>query len=128
VAEDNPTNRRVIEAILSAAGIELTLTENGRAALSAWEQQGPYDVILMDIAMPEMDGVEAAGAIRARERETGRPRTPIVAVTANVMPHQIERYVAIGMDDHVAKPIDSGALIQAVLTATLDQGRRRMSA
>jgi PAS domain S-box-containing protein len=127
VAEDNATNRRVIEAILGSAGVELTLATNGREALDAWEE-GPYDVILMDIAMPEMDGVEAATAIRARERETGRERTPIVAVTANVMPHQIERYHEVGMDAHVAKPIDCGELIQAVLDVTLDQGQTRLSA
>jgi PAS domain S-box-containing protein len=127
VAEDNPTNRRVIEAILGSAGVELTLAVNGREALTAWEE-GPYDVILMDIAMPVMDGVETATAIRARERETGRARTPIVAVTANVMPHQIERYLQVGMDSHVPKPIDCGELIQAVLDATLDQGRRRIQA
>jgi PAS domain S-box-containing protein len=127
VAEDNPTNRRVIEAILSSAGVEMTLTTNGKEALDAWEE-GPYDVVLMDIAMPVMDGVEAATAIRAREIETGRARTPIVAVTANVMPHQIERYHEVGMDSHVPKPIDCGALIQAVLDVTLDAGRIRAQA
>jgi CheY-like chemotaxis protein len=127
VAEDNATNRRVIEAILGSAGIELTLTGDGSEALSAWEAE-PYDVILMDIAMPKMDGVEAATTIRSRERETGRPRTPIVAVTANVMPHQIETYLDVGMDAHVPKPIDAGALLRAVFEVTSDPDAERASA
>jgi CheY-like chemotaxis protein len=82
----------------------------------------------MDIAMPKMDGVEAATTIRSRERETGRPRTPIVAVTANVMPHQIETYLDVGMDAHVPKPIDAGALLRAVFEVTSDPDAERASA
>jgi CheY-like chemotaxis protein len=68
--------------------------------------------------MPEMDGLDAAAAIRERERRTGRPRTPIVALTANAMSHQIEEYLAAGMDAHVAKPIEAAALFAALSAAT----------
>ena len=112
-AEDNPTNQLVLKALLGPAGVEPTLVENGREALAAWEG-GEWDIILMDIQMPEMDGVEATRAIRARERETGRARTPIVAVTANAMTHQLIEYEAAGMDRVVAKPIEIAALYRAM--------------
>jgi CheY-like chemotaxis protein len=67
-------------------------------------------VILMDIQMPVMDGLTATATIRGRELETGRARTPIVALTANAMSHQVEQYLAAGMDSHVAKPIEAAAL------------------
>jgi signal transduction histidine kinase/CheY-like chemotaxis protein len=112
-AEDNITNQLVLKTLLAPAGIAPTLVVNGREALNAWESQ-PWDLVLMDIQMPEMDGIEAARAIRARERETGRPRTPIVAVTANAMTHQLADYHAAGMDGVVAKPVDVAALFDAM--------------
>jgi signal transduction histidine kinase/CheY-like chemotaxis protein len=87
-AEDNDVNQLVLKTLLSQAGIEPTLVENGRQALDAWETQ-TWDIILMDIQMPVMDGVVATRAIREREAETGRTRTPILAVTANAMTHQV---------------------------------------
>jgi CheY-like chemotaxis protein len=68
----------------------------------------------MDVQMPEMDGPTATRLIRAREGHTGRARTPIVALTANAMTHQIADYVAAGMDDHVAKPIEASRLFSAL--------------
>jgi CheY-like chemotaxis protein len=68
----------------------------------------------MDVQMPEMDGPTATRLIREQERQTGRARTPIVALTANVMTHQIADYMAAGMDDHVAKPIEASHLIGAL--------------
>ena len=112
-AEDNEINRLVLAALLSQAGVSPTLVENGQLALEAWERQD-WDVILMDIQMPIMDGVAATCAIRARERETGRARTPIIAVTANAMTHQVAEYEAAGMDSMVPKPIDIAALFQAM--------------
>ena len=112
-AEDNATNQLVLKTLLAPAGIAPTLVVNGREALSAWESQ-TWDLVLMDIQMPEMDGMEAARAIRRRERETGRARTPIVAVTANAMTHQLGEYTAAGMDGVVAKPVDIGALFTAM--------------
>jgi CheY-like chemotaxis protein/anti-sigma regulatory factor (Ser/Thr protein kinase) len=104
-AEDNLTNQLVLKTLLAPAGIDPTVVENGREALEAWEGQ-VWDLILMDIQMPEMNGVEATQAIRRRERETGRARTPIVAVTANAMTHQLGEYLAAGMDGVVAKPVE----------------------
>jgi CheY-like chemotaxis protein len=108
-AEDNLTNQLVLKTLLAPAGIEPTVVENGREALKAWEGQ-LWDLILMDIQMPEMNGVEATLAIRRRERETGRTRTPIVAVTANAMTHQLCDYLAAGMDGVVAKPVEIASL------------------
>ncbi|THD64997.1 ATP-binding protein [Phenylobacterium sp.] len=112
-AEDNDTNQLVLKTLLSQAGINPTLVENGRQALEAWETQH-WDIILMDIQMPVMDGVAATVAIREREAQTGRPRTPILAVTANAMTHQVAEYEAAGMDGMVPKPIDITALFQAM--------------
>ena len=112
-AEDNPTNRLVLKALLSAVGIEPTLVEDGRQAVEAWTA-GAWDLVLMDVQMPVMDGVEATLAIRAAERGADRPRTPIIALTANAMTYQTAGYLAAGMDGHVAKPIDAAALYAAI--------------
>lgn len=108
-AEDNPTNQRVLRAVLDSLAVDLTLVGDGRAAVEAMDQDG-FDLILMDIQMPEMDGVAATREIRRREALAGRPRTPIVAVSANAMPFQVEEYLAAGMDAHLAKPIDVARL------------------
>ena len=76
------------------------MVEDGALAVEAWEN-GDWDVILMDVQMPNMDGVEATRAIRAREAASGRLRTPIIGLTANTMSHQIVEYQAAGMDAHV---------------------------
>ncbi|HLZ77638.1 ATP-binding protein [Phenylobacterium sp.] len=112
-AEDNDTNQLVLKTLLSQAGVTPTLVENGRQALEAWEAQH-WDIILMDIQMPIMDGVAATIAIREREAETGRARTPIIAVTANAMTHQVTEYLAAGMDGMVPKPVDITALFHAM--------------
>jgi CheY-like chemotaxis protein len=117
-AEDNSVNQLVLKTLLLQVGVEPVIVENGKLALEAWEG-GEWDVILMDVQMPEMDGPTAVRAIRAREAETGRARTPIVALTANAMSHQIAEYIASGMDDHVVKPIEARRLFQA-LEAALD--------
>jgi len=103
-AEDNPTNQTVLAAVLDAFGVELTLCGNGREAVENWAA-GRFDLILMDIQMPEMDGMEATRRIRAAEAAQGLPRTPIIALTANAFLHQVDAYAAAGMDDHLAKPI-----------------------
>ena len=112
-AEDNSVNQLVVKTLLGQIGIDLTVVDNGRLAVEAW-RTGDFDLILMDIQMPEMDGPTATRAIREEEAATGRLRTPIIALTANVMSHQIELYHAIGMDDHVAKPIDAGVLFETL--------------
>jgi CheY-like chemotaxis protein len=87
-------------------GLEPTVVENGAEAVEAWKS-GRWDVILMDIQMPVMDGVTATREIRACEAPATRPRTPIIAVTANAMSHQVADYAAAGMDAVVPKPLDA---------------------
>ncbi|MBO9547600.1 MAG: response regulator [Caulobacter sp.] len=118
-ADDNPTNQKVVEAVLAPLNAEVVLVADGAACVEAWKA-AKFDIVLMDIHMPGMDGVEAAQAIRALEAAEGRVRTPIVAVTANALAHQVEGYLAAGMDGHVAKPIEVTKLyaaIEAAMTA-----------
>jgi len=117
-AEDNPMNQLVLKTLLHQVGVEPTVVGDGAEALDAW-RNGEWDVILMDIQMPVMDGPTAAGLIRAEEAAGGRRRTPIIALTANAMSHQTETYHASGMDAVVAKPIEVGRLY-AALEAVLD--------
>ena len=112
-AEDNPTNQLILKALLRAFDVSVVLVENGQQAVEAWKDAS-FDLILMDIQMPQLDGVGAARCIRALEKELGRSRTPIVAVTANVMPHQIQEYYSAGMDGCVAKPIQLEDLSEAI--------------
>jgi signal transduction histidine kinase len=116
VAEDNPANRMVLMALLQAMGVEPQVVNDGHQAVRAWAD-GKFDLILMDIQMPELDGIGATRQIRSLERTCGRPRTRIVAVTANVMSHQLVDYRVAGMDGHVAKPIAAEALLAALLAA-----------
>ncbi len=115
-AEDNRVNQLVLKTLLEQIGLQPTLVDDGAAALASWEQ-GEWDAILMDIQMPNMDGPEATRQIRIREIATGRRRTPIIALTANAMAHQVGEYLAAGMDDHVAKPIEALRLFEALQRA-----------
>jgi two-component system, sensor histidine kinase len=134
-AEDNATNRQVLAAVLGSLGIEVHIVPDGKEAVDAW-RVGAYDLILMDIQMPVMDGITAATEIRRIEVVTGRRRTPIVALTANALTHQVEEYLAAGMDAHVAKPIEiaklydaiSGVLTAAATGAQTGQAAHRASA
>jgi PAS domain S-box-containing protein len=116
-AEDNPINQRVLAAFLEPAGHSVVFVENGIEAIEAWSS-GLWDVILMDVQMPVMDGVTAAASIRQREQEEGRGHTPIIALTANVMSHQIDEYMADGMDAAVSKPIQSAFLLETIARLT----------
>jgi two-component system, sensor histidine kinase len=115
-AEDNAVNQLVLRTLLAQVGVEPTIVDNGRAALDAWTRE-PWDLILMDVQMPVMDGPTAARAIRSAEAAQGRARTPIVALTANAMSHQVSEYRAAGMDGHVAKPIKAAELYAALQAA-----------
>jgi len=115
-AEDNAVNQLVLKTLLHQMGVDPTVVDNGLLAVEAWES-GDWDVILMDIQMPVMDGLTASAAIRNREADTGRPRTPIVALTANAMAHQVEQYIAAGMDGHVAKPLQAAELFETLTRA-----------
>jgi signal transduction histidine kinase/ActR/RegA family two-component response regulator len=115
-AEDNPVNQMVLRALLGQIGLEPTIVANGVEAVAAWEA-GDWDLILMDVQMPLMDGLSAAQAIRAREAELGREAVPIIAVTANAMIHQVASYRAAGMTEVISKPIDVEALFSAMIAA-----------
>ena len=112
LAEDNAANRILVAALLSPFEIVLTVAENGRLAVEA-AAAAHYDLILMDMQMPIMDGLSATRAIRAA---SGPERnTPIIALTANVLPEQISQCRAAGMQGHLAKPIDPRALMNAIM-------------
>jgi len=115
-AEDNPVNQLVLTTLLAQVGIAPDVVGDGQAAVDAW-RTGDWDLILMDVQMPVLDGVEAVRAIRAAEAAEGRARTPILALTANAMQHQVAEYLAVGFDGHVAKPVDAGRLYQAIAEA-----------
>jgi CheY-like chemotaxis protein len=85
--------------------------------LDLW-RTGVWDLVLMDIQMPVMDGIAAASLVRAAEHREGRARTPIIAVTANAMSHHRDQHMAVGMDDVVAKPINLRLLLQTIARAT----------
>ena len=105
LAEDNMLNQEIIQTVLTSVGHEVILVSDGSAALEAC-RTGNFDIVLMDVQMPGMDGLTAAAAIRDTERAGQRPRVPIVALTANAMIEDAERCREAGMDTHVAKPID----------------------
>ncbi len=113
LAEDHPINQRVAQRMLQKLGHEVVITADGRQALEAYESGG-FDVILMDIQMPEMDGFETLQAIRAIETGSGR-HTPVVAMTAHAMQGDRERCFSAGFDGYLSKPIH-----QADLAAALD--------
>ena len=116
LAEDHPTNRKVVELILGAAGIHLVSVENGEEAIQASSIEA-FDLILMDVQMPVMDGLTAIRAIRSRERVSGAIRTPIVSLTANAMPEHARASRAAGADDHVTKPVSAQTLLDVVTRA-----------
>jgi signal transduction histidine kinase/ActR/RegA family two-component response regulator len=126
-AEDNQVNQLVLRAILGQAGIEPVMVANGAQAVSAW-RDGDWDLVLMDVHMPVMDGIAATQEIRRREAAEGRTRTPIIALTANAMSHQVQNLLAEGFDDHVAKPIDVATLFLAVDQALTRVADWRMTA
>jgi len=115
-AEDNPVNQLVLKTLLSQIGVHVEVVGDGVDAVAAWES-GDWDAILMDVQMPRMDGPTAVRFIREREVAQGRARTPIVALTANAMAHQVNEYLAAGMDDFVPKPIEVRRLLAALENA-----------
>jgi two-component system, sensor histidine kinase and response regulator len=109
-AEDNETNQEVLLGISDHLGCEIIVVDNGRKAVEALERDDSYDVVLMDCQMPELDGYQATRAIRQLEGNRGRPRIPIIAVTAHALSGEREKVLAAGMDDYMTKPIDLEAL------------------
>ena len=113
LAEDNKINQKLAIRILEGKGWSVTVANNGCEAVETWEQ-GDFDIILMDVTMPEMDGREASQRIRAKEVELDRGRIPIVAMTAHAMIGDKENCMAAGMDAYVSKPIDRRILFQVI--------------
>jgi signal transduction histidine kinase/CheY-like chemotaxis protein/HPt (histidine-containing phosphotransfer) domain-containing protein len=112
LAEDHAVNRMLAVRLLEREGHRVTVVNNGREALAAWEG-GRFDVVLMDVQMPEVDGFEATAAIRARERDTGG-RQPIIALTAHALKGDRDRCLEAGMDGYVPKPIRPEELFAAL--------------
>ena len=109
VVEDSKLHQHLALMLLRTLGYAVTLTCNGREAVEALERQ-EFDLVLMDIEMPEMDGIQATVAIRTRERETGK-HTPVVALTSTEDP---ERCRAAGMDSHISKPLTAKVLDETI--------------
>jgi PAS domain S-box-containing protein len=114
LAEDNAVNQKLASRLMEKRGHTVVVASNGRQALEAMEKLR-FDVVLMDVQMPEMDGFEATAAIRARESGTGT-HIPIIAMTAHTMKGDRERCLASGMDGYVAKPIQARELLEAIET------------
>ncbi len=111
-AEDIPANQKVVTAILSRRGHESTIANNGREAIDLFERH-EFDVILMDVQMPILDGIQATRAIRELEKKSGQ-RIPIVAMTAHAMPGDREACMAAGMDHYLSKPLDAQLLLNTI--------------
>jgi len=118
IADDNFTNRLVLSEMLAQTGVALTLVENGREALNAWQEEmasgTPFDLLLLDITMPVLDGMGALLEIRAQEKSAGLLPVPAIAVTANAMPNQVADYIVGGFDTHLSKPYKRKELLHAV--------------
>jgi PAS domain S-box-containing protein len=125
LAEDHPINQKVVQLILGPYGAEVTVVENGVLAVEAFKASS-FDLVLMDMQMPVMDGLAATRAIRVHERDFGGgARTPIVMLSANAMAHHRHDALAAGADLHVAKPVTAVALLTGIGQA-LDGGRRQV--
>ena len=114
MVEDNETNRLILEQILNRLGCHVTHAGNGLEALDILRQRS-FDLVLMDVQMPVMDGLVAASKIRERESALGLPRQPIIALTANALAGDREMCLQAGMDDYVAKPVTIGSISTAML-------------
>jgi signal transduction histidine kinase/ActR/RegA family two-component response regulator len=112
LAEDNLVNQRLVLRILEKKGHRVTVVANGKEAVEAWARE-PFDVILMDVQMPQMTGYEATEAIRRSEQATGR-HIPIIAMTAHAMKGDRERCLACGMDDYISKPVRLRDLVETL--------------
>jgi CheY-like chemotaxis protein len=112
LVEDSVVNQKLAAAVLEKDGHHVTIANNGREAVQAFESDS-YDLVLMDIQMPEMDGFEATRSIRKMEQGTGN-HIPIIAMTAHALVGDRERCLAVGMDDYIAKPIYAKQLLATI--------------
>ena len=113
IAEDTATGRDVIRKYLESSNFDLSFVENGREAVSA-ALRDRFDIILMDVRMPEMDGLEAIRQIRSNEQNRGAGRTPIVVISANTAAEDVRDCVEAGADGHIAKPVARMDVLGAV--------------
>jgi signal transduction histidine kinase/CheY-like chemotaxis protein len=127
LAEDHPTNQKVVQLVLESVGVEPVIVENGALALEALRAQ-PFDVVLMDMQMPELDGLSATAQLRAWEREEGLARTPVIMLTANALDEHVKASLEAGADAHLSKPIRADALIEAILHAMVEKQAREEAA
>lgn len=121
LVEDNPTNQQVVRMILEQTDVALSVADNGALGLEAWRKEA-FDVVLMDMQMPVMDGLTAIRAMRAEEIGTGRPRTPIAVLSANAMDHHRAEALDAGADLHIAKPITAAGLLIGINTVLAESG------
>ena len=113
LADDHPANRKVVEIMLGATAMELVAVEDGAQALDLFKREA-FDLVLMDMQLPVMDGLTATAAIRAFEMQMGRGRTPILMLTANAMTEHVEAGQAAGADGHLTKPLTLTALFDGI--------------
>ncbi len=113
VAEDHPANRRIIELMLAPMGVDVTLVANGAEAVEAFKRHD-WELVLLDMQMPVLDGVSAARAMRDLEVGLGRSRTPIAMLSANVLPRHVDDAMQAGADHFIAKPVTPAALAQGL--------------
>ena len=123
IVDDGPANRAVLQALLEDAGFDCDCVGDGAEAIEL-AHAAPFDVILMDVHMPGMDGLEATRRLRAREAAEGADGIPIVAVTASVLSHERERYLACGFDAVCPKPVELETLLQVIGEATAHRRTR----
>lgn len=120
VAEDNPTNQLVLKTLLHQVGLDPVVVDNGQKAVEAWRAEA-FDLILMDIQMPELSGPAATRVIRSEESARSRPAVPIIALTANAMAHQVAAYLDGGMNAVVTKPINVADLFRTIDQVLVDE-------
>jgi signal transduction histidine kinase/ActR/RegA family two-component response regulator len=120
LAEDHPTNQKVVQLILESVGVEPVIVENGQLAIDLLKTER-FDVVLMDMQMPELDGLSATAMLRAFELEAGLPRTPVIMLTANALDEHIRASHEAGADLHLSKPIHAMALIESIVQAIAER-------
>lgn len=116
VVDDTPSMRALIESVLRRAGHEVASAEDGARALELFRSER-YDIVLMDLQMPDLDGAEVARAMRRHEKDAGLPRVPLLVLTADASPDAVAACLAAGFDAHVRKPFERAELLAAVAAA-----------
>jgi signal transduction histidine kinase/CheY-like chemotaxis protein len=119
LAEDHPTNQKVIQLILDTVGADLTIVDNGRLALDALNHER-FHIVLMDMQMPELDGLSATMRLRELEATQGRCRTPVIMLTANAMDEHIRASIEAGADRHLSKPVRATELLETIAALVFD--------